>query len=327
MPAILSRIAPLLDAQVLLEPEHGFVGRIEFPNGRFSYFWDNKFNLNSISSVKIAQDKGYAEFFLRTFGYSVPESMTFLRDRFLKHVPGGRNLERAVEYAEKLGWPVVIKPCNMSQGRLVALVASAEELRDWAARIFAVTRVLLIQRYCRGLDYRFIVLDERVIAAYERRPLAVTGDGDSTIAALLRQKQELFVRQGRDTVIDMADDRMTMTLRRRGLSLDSVLPIGVEERVLPIANLSLGGTSHDVLPHVHPTFLDLVARIAADMDLRFCGVDLIADDVSAPVREYTVLEVNSAPGLDNYESSGPAHDAKVDALYLEVLRAIAEKSG
>lgn len=324
MPAILARIAPALNAEVLLEPEHGFVGRIRFPNGRFSYFWDNKFNLNSISSVKVAQDKGYTEFFLRTFGYPVPGSRTFVRDRFLPHVPGGRGLAEAVAYAEHLGWPVVVKPCNLSQGRLVAVVASAGELRERATRIFASSRVLLVQRRCVGRDYRLIVLDGRVISAYERQPLAVTGDGRSSIEALLHQKQQLFESEGRDTVIDMADERMITTLRRRGLSRATVVPRGVEERLLDVANLSLGGTSHDVLPHLHPTFRLVATRIAADMDLRFCGVDLIAASVTDAVDEYVVLEVNSAPGLDNYESSGPAYEAKVDALYLEVLRAVAK---
>src|SRR5258706_5350979 len=253
MPAILARIAPLLNAEVLLEPEHGFVGCIRFPNGRFSYFWDNKFNLNPISSVKIAQDKAYTEFFLSTLGYPVPGSRTFVRDRFLRHVPGGRTLEEAVAYANGLGWPVAVKPCDLSQGRLVAVVSSEEELRAWASQIFAIRRVLLVQRQCPGRDYRFIVLDGRVIAAYERRPLAVRGDGRSTIEALLVQKRQEFIAEGRDTIIDMTDERMTMTLRRRGLSLTDVLPRDVEVRLLDIRNRALRGASHAVLPHVHPT--------------------------------------------------------------------------
>ncbi len=56
MPEILARTAARLGAEVLLEPGYGFVGLIRFPNGRKSFFWDNKFNLNPISSVKICQD-------------------------------------------------------------------------------------------------------------------------------------------------------------------------------------------------------------------------------------------------------------------------------
>ena len=45
-------------------------------------------------------------------------------------------------------------------------------------------------------------------------------------------------------------------------------------------------------------------------------------DATAPVGEYSVLEINSAPGLDHYAAHGPAHDAHIDALYLKVLQAI-----
>ena len=73
--------------------------------------------------------------------------------------------------------------------------------------------------------------------------------------------------------------------------------------------------------------------MARDFDLRFCGVDILADDISAPLDavtqpepgaplKYTILEINSAPGLDYYTGVGPAHEADVDAAYLEVLRAV-----
>ena len=53
MVAILKRIAPALGAEVLFEPEFRIVGRIRFRNGRQSFFWHNKFNLNSVSAARI----------------------------------------------------------------------------------------------------------------------------------------------------------------------------------------------------------------------------------------------------------------------------------
>ena len=58
------------------------------------------------------------------------------------------------------------------------------------------------------------------------------------------------------------------------------------------------------------------------MDLRFAGVDILMPDATAPLNDYYVLEVNSAPGLDHYGAAGPDHDAAIDALYLKVLQAI-----
>ena len=67
---ILQRLASRLGAEVRFHPD-GFVGTIRFGSGAYSLFWDNKFNLNPVSSVKIAQDKFYTSFVLK--GSRVPE--------------------------------------------------------------------------------------------------------------------------------------------------------------------------------------------------------------------------------------------------------------
>lgn len=323
MPEILARIAPRLGAEVVLAPP-GFVGRIRFPNGRISYFWDNKFNLNPISSVKLASDKGYTSWFLRELGYPTPAERLFFRERFRKHVAGAEGVDGAVSFANELGWPVVVKPAGLSQGRLVAVVHDEEELRTWAQQIFEKERVMLVQQYLAGADYRLVVLDGRVLSAYERVPLAVTGDGTSTVRELVEATQREFIATGRDSVIPLHDPRIAMRLARRGLTLDSILANQRTERLIDVANLSLGGTSRDVTPALHPAWVALAARIAADLDLRFCGIDLItAGELHAPPGDYAILEINSAPGLDNYSASGPEQEAAVDELYLAVLRAIA----
>lgn len=58
------------------------------------------------------------------------------------------------------------------------------------------------------------------------------------------------------------------------------------------------------------------------MDLRFCGVDLMTEDVTRPLGGYMIIEINSAPGLDNYLFMGLEQQDYVDALYLKVLCAI-----
>ena len=65
---ILQRLASRLGAEVRFHPD-GFVGTIRFGSGAYSLFWDNKFNLNPVSSVKIAQDKFYNLLCLRVVGF------------------------------------------------------------------------------------------------------------------------------------------------------------------------------------------------------------------------------------------------------------------
>ena len=97
----LARLAVRLGAEITFEPEYGFVGLIIFPNGRRTFFWDNKFNLNPLSSVKIAQDKGYTNFFLKSLGYSVPIEKTFFSRRFRRHLSESRGIGDAYRYSQQ----------------------------------------------------------------------------------------------------------------------------------------------------------------------------------------------------------------------------------
>lgn len=323
MPEILGRLAPAMGAQVLFEPEFRIVGQIRFPNGRQSFFWHNKFNLNPVSSARIAQDKGYSAFFLRAAGIRVPPTQTFFRDDFRRRIRSKRGLAGACAFAAQVGWPVYLKPCRGSQGDGIELAANPAELRAAARRIFAQEKTVLVQKACPGRDYRLVVLDGKLISAYERVPLGVTGDGKATIRQLLERRQRAFVASGRDTRMNLADRRLGAGLRRQQLRLSTVLPRGRQVRLLEVANLSCGGESVEITRRVHPTFKALAARVAKALDLRFAGVDLLTADITRPLQDYVVLEVNSAPGLDHYAAAGPRHVAHIDRLYRKVLAAVA----
>jgi hypothetical protein len=49
---------------------------------------------------------------------------------------------------------------------------------------------------------------------------------------------------------------------------------------------------------------------------------MIDGDISNKPQKYSILEVNSAPGLDHYAKIGPEQDRIVEDLYLEVLKSL-----
>ena len=322
MPAILCRLAPSLGAEVVFEPEYGIVGRIRFPNGRQSYFWHNKFNLNSVIAARLCQDKGYTSFWLKEGGFRVPDSAVFFQDAYC--APNGfrKCHAEAMKFARSLNWQVYLKPLRGSQGRGIMRTCDEAEYDEAARLIFGNERKVLIQAAHQGRDYRIVVLDGDVISAYERVPLMVRGDGASSINDLLRKKQKEFESAGRDTVISASDPRMIVKLRRENLTMESVVPPGATVTLLDVANLSCGGTTIEVTDSLHPTVATLAANICQALDLRFAGVDVLIPDATEALEDYAVIELNSAPGLDHYASSGPGHEARIDALYLKVLQAI-----
>lgn len=319
---ILQKIAPHIGASVLIEPQWGIAGQITFKSGHHSYFRYNTLDLNPVGSADISKDKDYANFFMASMGYQiVPLSKTFFSDSWARTLRvHNRSIDDAYAYAQKIGFPVIVKPNSGSQGTGVALVHTKTDFYRAVRTVFKGDKLVLVQPLMRGTDYRIVVLDSEIISAYERIPLNVLGDGTSSILKLIQDKQKKFIAQSRDTQINISDSRIEAKLKRQELNLQSVLPKGQQVFLLDNANLSTGGDSVDVTKKVHPFFMKLAVRLTKDMGLRLCGVDLMVEgDISKKTDDYSILEINAAPGLDHYAKIGLAQKKVVERLYLEVL--------
>lgn len=320
---VLQKVAPRIGATVLVEPEWEIVGQITFKSGHHSYFRYNTLDLNPMGGSEIARDKDYSNFFMKAMGYPiVPGSKTFFSDQWGRAIGSPRrNIDAGYRHAVKIGFPVIVKPNSGSQGVGVSLVHNKREFYSAVRSVFKRDRIVLVQEPVIGKDYRLVILDNKLISAYERIPLNVVGDGKSTIGQLLKAKQKQFVASSRDTQIKTDDPRIVIKLKHQKLNFRSVPVKGQRIYLLDNANLSTGGDSVDITDKVHPMFKKLAVKLTLDMGLRLCGVDfMIQGDISDKPDKYWVLEINSAPGLDHYAKIGKEQEQIVEDLYLEVLR-------
>ena len=322
---LLKKIAPKIGARVVVEPEWGVAGQITFKNGKRSYFRFNSIGINPLGAAEISKDKDYANFFMRTMGYPTITGKAFYSDEHCQRIGSTRGIDDAYAYAKKLDFPVIVKPNSGSQGTGVFLIRSKKQFFRAMRDIFLDNDVALVQRVVRGKDYRIVVLDNKIISAYERIPLSVVGDGSSTIAYLLRKKQRQFSAARRDTRLKLDDIRIAHKLGLQRLALRTVPERGQRVFLLDNANLSSGGEAVDVTKPIHPEFKKIAVNLTRDMGLRLCGVDLmVRGDIRNKPRKYWVLEVNATPGLDNYVKSGHAQQKLVEGLYLKVLKSLAK---
>ncbi len=319
---ILKKIAPLIGATVILEPFWKIVGQITFKNGRKRYFRYSSLDLNPLGASEIAKDKDYANFFMKRMGYPTVHGKTFYSDEWAEAIGSDRKINQAFRFAEKIGFPVILKPNSGSQGSNVSLVHSKTEFYRALRAIFKRDRIALVQKYVCGRDYRVVVLDNKIISAYERIPLSVTGDGQSSILSLLKSKQQAFIASSRDTQLTLNDPRIRIKLKNQKLSLQSVLHEAKKVFLLDNANLSTGGDAVEV-KHIHPEFGKLAIALTRDMGLRLCGVDLMVEGtLEEKPKNFWVLEVNAAPGLDHYARSGKTQEKIVEDMYLKVLKSL-----
>lgn len=315
-----------------VEPSWGQYVKIRYVNGSRRITYGNDLGLNTGSAEEVAKDKGFTKQLLRRIGVKCPDGVELIMPwwaremtRQAPHSSDQITLSdvnaRACEYIlDRLSFPVYVKPVNGSKGHGVYRVSSCLEVAVALAEYEAErVKVVVIEEAVHYPDYRVVVLDGLLISAYERVPLAVTGDGVRSILQLLQAKQEEFIMQGRDSRLDKVTGRVEKELRARDMSLDSVPSSGSQITLLPVSNLSQGGSSVDVTDRIHPKWVELAQLIASEMGLRLAGIDIACEDITLPSSNYSILEVNASPGLNHYAMSGPAQEELVQQLYAAVL--------
>ncbi len=245
----------------------------------------------SVLGVDIAGNKDETKSILSNAGIPVPQGLVVKNTRELK------------EAIEDLGYPVVIKPLDGNHGRCVTTnicnIEKAMEAFDYAS---TVSDDVIVEKFITGADYRFLVINYKLVAVAMRSPASVTGDGTSTISQLIEKANEDPRRgNGHSNVLTRitVDDDTTSILVEKGLTLNSILPAKELLYLKRTANISTGGTSTDVTDHVHPDNVFLAERVARIIGLDICGFDVIAQNVSESLYENggAVIEVNAAPGL------------------------------
>ncbi len=184
---------------------------------------------------------------------------------------------------------------------------------------------VIIEECFQGRDYRVLVVGGKLVAASERVPAHVVGDGTHTVAELVEiANQDPRRGDGHDqplTKIEI-DEAAVTHLARSGLVPDAVPADGEPVFLRATANLSTGGTARDVTAEVHPATARMCERAARVIGLDVCGLDLVIPDIGRPLppRGAGVIEVNAAPGLrmHHHPSEGKPRDAGgaiVDMLF------------
>ncbi|MGR9089237.1 MAG: ATP-binding protein [Gammaproteobacteria bacterium] len=214
-----------------------------------------------------------------------------------------RSVKEAVRSAERIGYPVVVKPHNADFGLGVSL-----DLRDGTAvsqawRIAAkYSRVVLVEKQITGRDHRIFLIKGKVIAVAERRHASVCGDGRSSIRDLVVRLNE-DPRRGTKATNWMVkvdcDDEMDAVLSTQGYSPDSVPAGGTIVRLRRVPSMSQGGYSVDVSALIHPDNVTIAKWAAQLFDIDMCGIDFVSPDISVSYKDNggAICEINCSPAL------------------------------
>ena len=226
---------------------------------------------------------------------------------------------------KSIGYPIVLKPLDGNHGKGASInvtnwedaVAGLEYAKKYSRRI-------IVEKFITGYDFRILVIDNKVIAAAQRVPAHVVGNGKDSIQTLIDETNKDPRRgYGHENVLTEIDvDRDTLELLEKlNYTVDSVPNEGEIVYLKSTANLSTGGTSIDVTDLMHPENIFMAERISRVIGLDVCGIDIMAANLTQSLKENggVILEVNAAPGFRMHLAPSEGLPRNVAAPVIDML--------
>ena len=227
---------------------------------------------------------------------------------------------------KRIGYPIVLKPLDGNHGKGASInVNKWEDAVAGLAFAQKYGRRVIVEKFITGHDFRILVIDNKMVAAAQRVPANVVGDGTQNIQQLIDETNKDPRRgYGHENVLtEITVDRDTTDLlAKKNYTLETIPKKDELVYLKSTANLSTGGTSIDITDMIHPENIFLAERIARVIGLDVCGIDIMAKNLTQPLKENggVVLEVNAAPGFRMHlaPSEGLARNVAspvIDMLY------------
>jgi len=254
------------------------------------------FHVDSIKDTEFTTFKDMVKEFLLECGFPTPRGATAYTSA------------EAEGAAAELGFPVVVKPVAGHKGQgVVTGIESLDGVRRAFAEILAAAGSggfdgAIVEQQVYGTDHRLLAVGGRFVAALERVPAYVDGDGASSVRELIERENATVARldNARSPLCKIkADEDLKDYLRQQGLSLDTVPAAGERVVLRRVANISAGGVSVNVTDRIHPVNVKLVEDIAKFFRVTCLGIDVLTEDISKPWTDgrLGIIEINAGPGV------------------------------
>ena len=236
-----------------------------------------------------------------------------------------RSVEGAIEAARYLRYPLVVKPLDASHGRGISIGLKTEEDVQIAFEKASEYRSsVIIEEFIPGRDHRILVVNGKVVAAAERVPGHVVGNGIHTVAALVELVNSDPRRGvGHEKVLTRIeiDHQAIRAMEQANVTLDTILEAGRILYLRSTGNLSTGGTSIDRTDEIHYENVQIATRAAQIIGLDVAGIDFITPDISRPVSDVGggIVEINAAPGFRMHISPSAGEPRDVAGPVIDML--------
>ena len=264
-------------------------------------------------AVELASDKEETNKILANLGLPVP------KQRLVQTV------DRAVDAARRIGFPVVLKPYNGNHGRGVSInLTTPDEVREAFARAQEHSRSVIVESFITGHDHRMVVIDGELVAVSKREPGHVVGDGTHTV-------EELVAEVNSDPRRGIGHEKVLTRIELDAQALGLLTKLGYTAATVPArdevvylrltANLSTGGTARDMTDVVHPDNAEMAVRAIKAIGLDIGGVDFLSPDITQSYKDIggAICEINAAPGFRMHMAPSDGRPRDVAGKTIDML--------
>ncbi|WP_052254693.1 acylphosphatase [Salinicoccus sp. YB14-2] len=252
------------------------------------YFFRTRGDLVSNEAVEVGSEKDETKEILLEKGVPVPLGKGF---------PPEATDEEIIEYSKTIDYPIVFKPTNASQGD--GVVTNIQDDEGFLKALKYVRHDLgykevIVEQHVEGEEYRVYVVDDKVVAIYNRKPANIIGDGKHDIEELIGLKNRERRKNARlnSCLIEM-DIEILEFIQEAGYALTSIPEKGERIYLRQKTNVSTGGDPLDATDDLS----DEIKQIAVDAlkalpGFIHGGVDIIVNENRAQNVPAVVIELN-----------------------------------
>jgi len=300
---------------------HCFIDR---GDGKKIHIYSTTPPTTSFADAFMANDKFATYALLKENGTKQPE--TVLVSENIQQ----EEINQAAILINKYG-KVVVKPIDGGHGKgITTNIDSKEKLLKAIKHAKQYTRSkasIIVQQMLYGEqhDLRIAIVGGKFIAAINRLPARVTGDGEHSLLELIEIENNTF--RGEPYRAKLAVIELDVARTFLGEKINNIPEKGKKIPVIGVANYGQGGELIDVTDDIPAWMIEDAENIASLSGLSVCGVDYLCS--SLPNKDSTeheldayFIEINKCPSLAMHDrptvgKNRHAVDAYVD--YLDLL--------
>jgi len=243
-------------------------------------------------TVLIMENKSVTKKVLKNNNVRVPEGFEF------------HSMDEAMNNLNKLiNKPIVIKPKSTNYGIGISIFSEGtnkENIMEALKIAFSNDNTVLVEKFIKGKEFRFLIIDDEVAGILYRVPANIRGDGVRNITELVNEKNKDSLRGYKYRTplekIKLGEiEKNYLNTQNKDFNY-----VPNKDEIIYLrenSNISTGGDSIDFTDDILDKYKKIAIEAAKKVGAKICGVDMIIEDYENENSSYGIIELNFNPAI------------------------------